>query len=118
KKDYQQRARVTKSNVEEFIPDIVIEMHAEFDPDCTKDEKPQDDRERQIEAAEAGCVEHGEGKKQRSARSEQPDFIPVPHWSDRAQQLSSLLLVAGSDQMQCACTEVKAIEDDVGRQHQ
>ena len=60
-------------------------MIAELDRDAAQDQQPQHDHQRQIEAAEAGGIERGEGEVERAAGGEQPDFVAVPDGADGAQ---------------------------------
>src|SRR5258708_428599 len=53
----QQNAGNTEYDVEEVVPDPVLDVSAEFDADAAQNEQPQHNHQRQVEPAEAGRVE-------------------------------------------------------------
>jgi hypothetical protein len=88
-----------------------------FDADAAEHQQPEDDHERQIEAAEAGGVEQGEGEQERASGGEQPDFVAVPHGADGAQDGAALVWGAGGAQVDHTGAEVEAVEHDVRCHH-
>src|SRR6476660_4020781 len=92
-------------------------MSPELDADAPQNQQPEDDRERQIEAAERRGVEQREREIERAASRNQPHLVSVPHGPDRSQDRLALGVVGGDDQMQDTRADVETVEDDVGREH-
>src|SRR5947209_4230891 len=92
-------------------------MHAKFNANTAQNEKPQNDHQRKIKAAEAGCIKQREGKVQSSAASQQPDFVSVPHGANGANHSAALLVSFGDEQMQNAGAKVETVENYIRGDH-
>src|SRR5215831_14181264 len=56
-KDAQQNARYTEDDIEESLPNWIMQMMAEFDTDSTQHKQPEHQHQRQVEAAEARGIQ-------------------------------------------------------------
>src|SRR6266545_4444849 len=57
KENCKQCARNAEDHIEEPLPHRIVHMCAKFDSDPAQHEQPEDNHERQIEAAESGGIE-------------------------------------------------------------
>ena len=92
-------------------------MRAQLDANAAQHQQPQDHHQREVEAAEAGGIEQGEGEVERAAGGEQPDFVAIPYRTDGAQDLSAIVGGFARAQVNGAGAEIEAIEHHVGRHH-
>ena len=92
-------------------------MHAQLDAGAAQDEQPQHNHQGQIETAEGGGVERREGKVERAATGQQPDFVAVPDRTDASEHDLPVRLAARQQRMQDADAQVETVEHDVGGQH-
>src|SRR5690606_11383663 len=99
KEDREQQARRAEDEIEELAPQWAIDMRAEFDSDAAQHQQPEDDHQRQIEAAEARGIKKRKSEIERAAGGDQPDLVPIPHRSDAAQNQPAFRFVLGDQKM-------------------
>ena len=116
--DDEEQAREREDDVPDGCPREAVDVAAELDRDAPQHEEPEDDHERQVKAAEARRVERREGEVERAPGGDQPDLVPVPHGSDRAQHEAPLGVRPSDDEMDRACTEIEAVENHVHDPHE
>src|ERR1019366_5967537 len=116
--DSEQGAGAGEHGVPERLPDRAFDVIAELDGYAAQDEEPEHDHQRQIESAEAGGVERGEGEEQRAAGGEQPDLIAVPDGADGAEYGAAFFVGARDQQVGDAGAEIEAIQHHVSGEHQ
>ena len=92
-------------------------MMAELDADSTQHQQPQHHHQREIEAAEAGGIQQRESEIQRAACGQQPHFIAIPYRTDSTNHGAPLFVIAGDEQMDCASSEIEAIQQNVNCNH-
>ena len=98
-KDGEQCGGQTKDTVEQGAPDADVDVVAELDSNAAKDEEPEHDHERKIEAAEGRGVKKREGEVERAAAGEKPDFIAVPDRADAGEGGAAVQLGAAEKEM-------------------
>src|SRR6185437_13093031 len=94
-----------------------LQMAAELNRNTPQHQKPQYDHQCEIETAEARGVETWEREIERSARREEPDFIAIPDGPNGGKERVALRVSAGGEKMDHTRSEVEAVEDDVGGEH-
>jgi hypothetical protein len=92
-------------------------VRAQLNADAAQHEEPQHHGQRQVKAAEAGCVEKRKCEVQRPTCGEQPNLVAVPNGTDGTQDGTALLVVPGDEEVDCARPEVKAVQQNVNRDH-
>src|SRR6476620_10684504 len=70
----KQNTGESEAAIKEAAPDGPFKMHTQFNANAAQNEEPQNDHQRKIKTAEAGCIQQGKGEIQSSAAGEQPDF--------------------------------------------
>src|SRR5579872_3431967 len=118
KEDAEQRARSAKNQVKKSPPHGIIDVRGQFDADAAQHQQPQHHHQGQIETTEARGIEQREGKVERSARGEKPDFVAVPDRANRADDGLALCGCARRAQINDAGAKIESIEYHIGRDHE
>src|SRR5258706_2239597 len=116
-KHTQQNAGNTEHDVEESLPNPVLDVSAEFNADAAQNEQPQHNHQRQVKPAEAGRVELRKSKIKCATGSEQPDFVAIPHRANGAQHAASFAVGLRRNQINRTPAKIESIEHDIGRDH-
>ena len=93
-------------------------MGAQLDADTAQHQKPQNDHQRQVEAAKTRRIKRRKSKKQRAAGSEQPNLVAVPDRTYGAQDHVPFVMSSCDKKADDPCAEVEAVEHDVSDDHQ
>ena len=117
-KNCEQHAGKGKYKIEERPPERIINVGAELDADTAQHQEPENDHQRQIEAAEARCVKRRKSEKQRACRGHKPNLVAIPYQPDGAQDQMALVMGSRDKQADDAGTEIEAVEHHVSDDHQ
>jgi hypothetical protein len=116
-KDGEEQTGDAEDEIEEPRPHRIRHVRAQFNADAAQHQQPEHDHERQVEAAEAGGVEPGEGEVERACGSDEPDFVTVPDRADGAHDVAALVGCFGGAKVDHSGAQVEAVEHDVGCHH-
>ena len=106
------------AGVEGIAPTVVGHLGAVFERDASQDQPHQHQEQRQVQAAEQGCVPAGEGREGGATSGDQPDLIAVPGGSDRVDHHPAFLGILAEDGIQHRDAEVEALkEEEADPQH-
>src|SRR5207237_4355327 len=104
--------------VEQDLPDGCGNMRTKLYSNGAQHEQPEDHHQRQIEAAETGGIKLRESKVESASGGNQPDFVAIPNRSDGAKDHGTFGVTLGGNQIDNAGAQVKAVEHDIGGNHQ
>src|SRR5262249_52651627 len=99
-------------------PERMVDVTSELDRDASQEERPEDEKDREVEARQSRS-EHGrERNEQRSTGRQQPHFVGGPERPNRSEHLPSLPICSRHEEMQGAGAQIESVEHDVGGHHQ
>src|SRR5215475_11787130 len=98
-------------------PTLRTHLAAEFDRDCAKDQRKQQRHEGSVESGKHGRVCDRESRKQRAAKRNEPDFVPVPDRTDGVDNMTPIE-VRPAKQVKDAHSEIETIQGRIAsKQH-
>src|SRR5215831_8023666 len=98
-------------------PMLRTHLAAEFDRYGAKDQRKQQRHERCVESGKHGRVCDRESRKQRAAKSNEPDFVPVPDRTDGVDNVTPVE-VRPAKQVKDAYAQIETIQNRIaGKQH-
>src|SRR5258706_16480488 len=109
----EQNAGSAEHEIKEGLPNLVLHMGTEFDPDSTQDEQPENHHQREIEAAEAGGVELRKREVEGATGGQKPDFVAVPDGADGSENAAALFVSLGDSKVDRTGAQVETVEHDV-----
>src|SRR5271155_5673194 len=92
-------------------------MRSEFNADAAQHKQPKHHHQRKVKSAEAGGIELREGKVKRATGSQQPDFVPVPYRTNRAQHHATLRATPRHEKADHTRAEIETVEHYVRGHH-